>query len=572
MADDFFGVNLGFEDFDKLLNNDDLEEEPVSLEVFVRDQQFLGLKRDLSDIQLEIARHITQVYKLPTLIQLYGEEKATEWYNKYTVSEVIAEAGKGSGKDFVTRISFCYIVYLLHCLRDPLDYYNKAYGTYIDILNLAVNAQQAQNVFFDPFKNLLLGSPYFNEVGFEPRVGQVLFFSRPIRCFSGHSESEGWEGYDLLMVVLDEISAFKMDSELHGEARNKGSASAIYQMSKASVMSRFPEVGKVVLLSFPRFKDDFIEERYKAFLKGNEPKTWGIKASTWEMNPTISREDLEPEFQRNPVQANSRFACEPPEMEDAYFREPDLVRKAFVYGENPLEENGTYKAWFNGADGNTRFIHVDLGLKRDQAALAMVHSSGLKEVKTLSGIETLPIVYVDFLQHWRGNENQEVPFAAIRQQIVDLARKFDVGLVTFDTWQSVDMIQSLRAAGINSEWHTVAKTDYDTLSTTIYDERLRGYWNEELVEGELLKLKLINNKKIDHPSKGEKDKSDAIAGAVFQCLLNFQDGEQVDIEIFGMGRDYDEDEQDVFEKIIPQKEDKSQEMPDDLETWLFETL
>jgi len=67
---------------------------------------------------------------------------------------------------------------------------------------------------------------------------------------------------------------------------------------------------------------------------------------------------------------------------------------------------------------------------------------------------------------------------------------------------SADMIQSLRALGINADLHTVAKKDYDTLSTSIYDGRFRGYWNEILVEDELLKLKLINNSKVDHPTTG----------------------------------------------------------------------
>ena len=144
----------------------------------------------LSEKQLEIARRITQIYRPETLIQLMGEEKGLQYYKNYNVNEVICMLGKGSGKDHTSRISFAYIAYLLHCLRDPLEYFGKSHGVTIDLLNLAVNAQQAQRVFFEPLKKLLLSSPYFNEVGFEPRVGEVFFFSRPIRFFSGHSESE----------------------------------------------------------------------------------------------------------------------------------------------------------------------------------------------------------------------------------------------------------------------------------------------------------------------------------------------------------------------------------------------
>jgi hypothetical protein len=544
---DFFGVNLNFEDFDRLLRQEELEEEPVSIQTFVQDKKYLGLP-ELSPIQLEIVRHSTQIFKEKTLQKLYGEEAGTEWYNKYTDNEVICMLGKGSGKDHCARISIAYTAYLLHCLRDPLSYFGKANGVYIDLLNLAVNAQQAQRVFFEPLKNLLLSSPFFNEVGFEPRVSEIFFFSRPVRCFSGHSESEGWEGYEVLTVILDEIAAFKTDAELRGEVRSKGSASAIYNMSKLSVMSRFPEVGKVILLSFPRYKGDFIQTRFMNANEKNEPKTWTIKAATWEVNPTIERHQLESEYIRNPIEARARFECEPPNMEDAYFRDPDLVRKAFNYADSPIDEDdGSFKRWFNGSDGRTRFIHVDLALKRDRAALCMVHGDGMKEIQTSMGVETLPVVNMDLVYSWEASVGNEINFASIRQMIIDLCRKFQVATVTFDRWQSVEMIQSLRAQGINADFHSVKKSDYDTLLTAIYDTRLRGYWNEILVEEELLKLRLFGNNKIDHPATGSKDLADALAGAVSMCVKNIGLDQEIDIELMYPDRSFDPEDEEMPE-------------------------
>ena len=539
---DYLNLNLEIDDFDRLLRSDDLIATPVPIQTFVQEKKYLGLP-PLSDIQEEIVKHNTQIFKEKTLIALMGQEAGSKYYKDYTDNEVICMLGKGSGKDHCSRISMAYTIYLLHCLRDPLNYFGKAHGVYIDLLNLAVNAQQAQRVFFEPFKNLLLNSPFFNEVGFEPRVSEVFFFSRPVRCFSGHSESEGWEGYEVLTVVLDEIAAFKTDAELKGVTRSKGSASAIYNMSKLSVMSRFPEVGKVILLSFPRYKGDFIEQRYYGAREKNEPKTWTIKAATWEVNPTIKREQLESEYIRNPVEAAARFECNPPNMEDAYFRDPDLVRKAFMLEDNPMDEEGQFHNWFNGTDNQVRFIHVDLALKRDRAALSLVHCLGFREVKTLNGVESLPIIKVDLVHAWEASINEEINFASIRQMIVDLCRKFDVAKVTFDRWQSIEMIQSLRSLGINADFHSVKKTDYDTLMTAIYDGRLRGYWDELLVEEELLKLRLFSNNRIDHPNSGSKDLADAVAGAVFVCVENMAVNAEVSIEILSPDKYYELDEE-----------------------------
>ena len=592
MGEDFYGANLDFNDFDRLLKNEDLNEDPVPIQRFVTDKKYLGLP-PLSEIQVEIARHITQIFKPETLSVLMGEQEGIDYYNRYTVNEVICQLGKGSGKDHVSRVSLAYISYLLHCLRDPLEYFGKASGVYIDLVNLAVNAKQAQQVFFDPLKNLLLASPWANDVGFEPRVQEIFWFDRPVRMFSGHSEAEGWEGYEVLTVVLDEISAFKTDVELKGQLRNKGSASEIYDMARASITSRFPSVGKVVLLSFPRFKGDFIQQRYKSVIDdlaehggvmldeklGNrggyrEAQSWALKAATWEVNPTRHKEEFENEFRRDPIMARARFMCEPPEMVDAYFRDPESVRAAFRFKQPPIDEEGRFREWFTGSDDHPRYIHVDLGLKRDRAAICMVHSPGFKQIKTLGGVENLPVIEMDYIQSWKAEDNSEIPFAAIRSTITELTRRFTVVSVTFDQWNSADMIQSLRALNINADLHTVAKKDYDTLSTAIYDGRLRGYWNEILVEDELLKLKLINNTKVDHPTTGSKDLADSVAGATFMCVSNLSSDFEIDIEIL-QEVDYDiltsYDADGASKTIIGssgKSSNKEKAIPEDIKDWL----
>jgi hypothetical protein len=153
------------------------------------------------------------------------------------------------------------------------------------------------------------------------------------------------------------------------------------------------------------------------------------------------------------------------------------------------------------------------------------------------GTEHLPIINVDLVHSWKAAPGEEINFASVRQMIVDLCKRFDVAKVTFDRWQSIEMIQSLRSQGINADFHSVKKTDYDTLMTSIYDTRLRGYWNHILVEEELLKLRLFSNNKIDHPNAGSKDLADALAGSVFNAIENMAMETEVEIEILGLDMD-----------------------------------
>ena len=78
--------------------------------------------------------------------------------------------------------------------------------------------------------------------------------------------------------------------------------------------------------------------------------------------------------------------------------------------------------------------------------------------------------------------------------------------------------------------------------TAIYDTRLRGYWNELLVEEELLKLRLFGNNKIDHPNSGSKDLADAVTGATFVCIENMAIDAEVEIEILAPDKYYEDNE------------------------------
>jgi hypothetical protein len=569
-------VNLG--DFEKLLNKTDFDEEPVDLDTFCADEYFLGLKRRdgrpmVKGLQKEIIYRMSQIYLPHTLIQLHGETRGQQIWDE-TVNEVICQIGKGGGKDFSIRIAFCYIIYQLNCLKDPLSYFDKGKGEFIELLNVALNSVQAKNVFFDPMKNMLAQSPYFQEQDMEFRAGEIFFGSKPIKCYSGHSGAEGWEGYNLIAVVLDEIAAFKTDAELGGE-KNRYSASVLYNMARNSIISRFPSVGKIALLSFPRYEGDFIQERYNSAVqekhvkkitepigihdgeeihityeleeirKYSEPHVWALKAPSFMTNPERKITDYFSSYVANPVETLGRFFCMPPKAEQAYFRDPARVRLCFPDDPElvPIDEYGRFKDWFSlppeepKEEATPRFIHIDLGLNRDRAALCMVHSIGAKAVKTFDGsqesIHKMPIIKMDYIHYWEAPPAGEIDFNDVRQVVFDLSARFPIFLVSIDRWNSQDTKKIFESRGLAVEMHTVDKEDYDTLSTTIYDQRMVGYYHPILVDGELLKLQLEKGKKVDHPKKGFKDGSDCLAGATWYCTQYTPIDEEIDIEILG---------------------------------------
>ena len=155
-------MSLDFDDFLSVLEDDAFDEIPVSIEEFVTSKEYLNLP-PLSDIQYQLIKASTQIYKRETLHKVYGmDEGEKRW--KQTFNEVVFQLGKGSGKDYSSSIACAYVVYLLLCLKDPARYYGKPPGDHIDIINIAVNAEQAQKVFFKNFKGISYPARFVGEL------------------------------------------------------------------------------------------------------------------------------------------------------------------------------------------------------------------------------------------------------------------------------------------------------------------------------------------------------------------------------------------------------------------------
>ena len=590
-------MSFEFSDLIDILDGEEFEEKPVDLQTFVTSPDFLGLP-PLSDLQYTLIEKSSQVYKESTLIKLFGEEEGRRMA-KQTCTEVIAQLGKGSGKDYSSTIAVSYIVYLLLCLKDPATYYGKPPGDTIDILNIAINSQQANNVFFKGFKTRIDRSPWF--AGKYESKASEMKFDKAITVHSGHSEREAWEGYNVIVVILDEISGFAIENTTgHDQAKT---ADAIYDMYRASVDSRFPDFGKVILLSFPRFKNDPIQKFYNSVIADKEtiirthkfkmnedlpdgiesnefeidweedhiisyaiPKVYALKRPTWEINPTRSIEDFKTSFYKNSLDALGRFACMPPEMIDAFFKSREKVEKAFNNIALAVDKFGRLEEWFQPDLEKKYFIHVDLAQKHDHCAVAMGHVEKWVNVKVTNEYsQPAPIIAIDAVRYWTPTAEKSVDFTEVKDYILSLkTRGFNIGVCTFDRWNSHDMMQQLKTYGINTEILSVAKKHYDDMAMVVLEERLNGPHIPLLID-ELLQLKIMRDK-VDHPRKGSKDLADAVCGAIFNSIsrTRFNNDTEVNVHTYE-SMSYDNDfnvngkEEEYGENMI-----RAPRMPDSL--------
>jgi hypothetical protein len=552
-----------FNEFLDVLKENHFVETPVDVKTFVQSPEYLGQPL-LSDIQYEIVEAMSQIYRKEDLIELMGQAEGLNHFNKYTKNELILQLGKGSGKDFISTVACAYVVYKLLCLKDPATYFGKPAGDAIDIINVAVNAAQAKNVFFKGFKTKIERSPWF--AGKYNAKADSVEFDKSITVYSGHSERESHEGLNLLMAVLDEISGFATEV---GTGNEQGkTADNIYKAFRGTVDSRFPDLGKVVLLSFPRYQGDFISQRYESVIADKEtierrhtfimnedlphddpgnqfeiswdedtilsykiPRVYAFKRPTWEVNPTRKIEDFKLAFYTDLGDAMMRFACMPTYASDAFFKQKDKLEKC-MNTRNPLDSFRRFDETFKPDPDKVYYIHADLAQKHDKCAVAIAHVDKWVNIQVIKDYEQVaPIVIVDAVAWWEPRAEGPVNLSEVKQWIMNLRRQgFNLGMVTFDRWQSFDIQNELQAVGIRTETVSVAKKHYEDLAMMIYEERVAIPMIPILLE-EMSELKIMKGNRVDHPRKKSKDLADAVCGAVFGAISHTQKNNNTEIDV-----------------------------------------
>ena len=551
-----------FNDFLEVLEDNHFEETPVNAKTFVESPDYLG-QPPLSNIQYDIVEAMSQIYKKEDVKKIMGNEEGARYYEKYTKNEIILQLGKGSGKDFVSTVACAYIVYKLLCLKDPARYFGKPSGDAIDIINVAINAQQAKNVFFKGFKTKIEKSPWFAGK-YDPKVDSIGF-EKSITVYSGHSERESHEGLNLLMAVLDEISGFSTEV---GTGNDQGkTADNIYKAFRGTVDSRFPDLGKVVLLSFPRYNGDFISKRYEDVIMDKDvierrhkfiineelpegpdnefeivwqedhiksykyPRMFALKRPTWEVNPTRKIDDFKNAFLTDIGDAMMRFLCTPTYSSDAFFKQKDKLEKCMTL-RNPVDNHRRFDPSFKPDPDKVYYIHADLAQKHDKCAVAIAHVERWVNIQVIKDYEQVaPVVIVDAVAWWEPKVEGPVDLSEVKKWIMNLRREgFNVGTVTFDRWQSFDIQQELKAVGMRTDTVSVAKKHYEDLAMMIYEERIAMPMIPLLLD-EMSELKIMQNNRVDHPRKKSKDLADAVCGAVFGAISHTSKDSNLEIEV-----------------------------------------
>lgn len=183
-----------------------------------------------------------------------------------------------------------------------------------------------------------------------------------------------------------------------------------------------------------------------------------------------------------------------------------------------------------------RFIHVDLGLTNDCAAICIGHSGPMRKEKRFRHdgghyLDSVPSIYIDMMLQIRPPYQSEIDLEKVRSFIINLRdHGIPIARVSFDGFQSIDSKQTLIKLGFDAVILSVDKTEeaYMYVRQAVLERRLSMY-DYPVVLKELFNLERdLSKHKIDHPQKnedgtpGSKDVSDALAGVCFHCMTDIR--------------------------------------------------
>jgi len=498
----------------------------------------------LTQEEIDVLEDIAEREDLDYELDKGGFRQVAEKYKRGHVhNQLLMVMGRRSSKTMLVSIIAAYEAYKL--LESPEGNPHKKYNLSPDkpiaILNVAVSEKQAYDPLFKEIQSRIARSPFFSdkinhgattkdtiylltdadkrENALRRARGMSIMLDGSVVLKSGHSNSASLRGQAAICVLFDEFAHFMTSS-------GKQSGDEVYNALVPSTR-QFGMDGKVVLLSDPRDKDGmfwklFEMSQVREVIEGQtrflNEEILALQLPTWRMNPNVefSEETLkQTELPKDPVFIwttwNARFQGEAGEhMFDARRITDCIVGGAA----EPKAGDPRYRY----------YIHLDPAKTSHNYALVMVHVATFSNARG----EVRRKAVVDVVRFWRPTRQGPVSLSTdVEPEIWRLCRNFRVQKVTFDSFQSAQMIEHLRAGGIRAEETPFIPSFIDKIYTElknmINEVNMVLPPNQQLI-GELRCIKeKIGPRGImrafDKNSDFRTDDCcDALAGATFQAL------------------------------------------------------
>lgn len=520
-----------------LIEHPSFERYPVDVKTFIESKKYLGAEKCRKAV-------------MEKMVKIFGTKKYVDKNPKRIMKykEVVDVEGIGSGKTYSASLFTLYGTYRLSCLKSPQEYYGKSKSSGLYFMLMSTSEKNARDVIFGEITARIEENPdgYFAQK-FQPDddIKTQLNFPKRIKIIPGNSSEQFFVGYNIFMAIIDECDD-------HKKTKDKDYVEEGHHAIMARITSRFPRDGGAMMIGSPKSDTGFMLRMYEQ--SKHDPAMLGIHMPTWEaldpdefsgdyftaVDPFGKKRKIPIEYKRDWDKNPERFwrdtGAMPSKGIEVYITLPERIERCYDGNLNSWDGKGALPS-IRGSGKKEYICHVDLGVNRDgndHCGLCIGHIKGMVKIRDFDTDQLVerPYIVNDFVARLSAKQGHEIQISWVRSiimQLYDLGFKFD--RVQFDGWQSKDSQQILEKKGITTEQVSVDRDlfAYESLKEAIYDKRINfpkleveGKNGEtiEIIKEELSSLQRVKSNKVDHPLKGSKDVSDAMAGVAIGLTTN----------------------------------------------------
>ena len=266
--------------------------------------------------------------------------------------------------------------------------------------------------------------------------------------------SRSTRGLAISTVILDECGHFQTDSD------GIGAGKAVYQALEPSV-AQFGGKGYVMFTSTPMWRSGLFWEQYRNGTEGVDDQLLVIKRATWEMNPSITRESLEPNFRVDPDGAATEYGADFSAAEGAFLDILDILAAKRESGTLAPDAELKYKA------------AIDPAFQKDSFAMAVAHKA--KEGVVIDGV---------WVWH-RGGYEQTL------DEVAGIAERYAIRTVRTDQFSSQPILEGLQKRKLGCDvipWDNANKFEAFTRLKAALVTRQVTFPNDDRIVNELMNL------------------------------------------------------------------------------------
>jgi len=346
------------------------------------------------------------------------------------------------------------------------------------------------------------------------------------------SDSAGIAGKTRLFVALDELARL-VTTESKRSAQELYRVLNQSLMTVRGALNRnplFPHLGLMLSVTSPLSIDDYSMQLYSKVIGGETKRIYAWKGPTWEFNPNLVYSDFADNFAKDPVGAMRDFGADPPAAETPLFEDPLRFWKSVDYSRKPIctfktdyitDKTGKHYIGASVDDlkynfTDQHYIFCDAAETFDAFAIVCAHpfivskdSYTSSRVLDSNYIDSAPegmihisqtdvhpdspmalgmnkvntemydpqnlgrlITVVDFCMRIVPSRERDIWYNSVLEIIKDLSKKLKIASVSFDSWQSMAAIQSIRDMGINANKVRIKSESFLEFRAQIYNDQI----------------------------------------------------------------------------------------------------